>query len=244
MDKDWLVLREIRCYNIVMDLNTYLDAITNKCFDKFGQFQRLLTEHNKICNLTSVTDERDVLYKHFLDSVAGEFLFDKGAEIVEIGSGGGFPSIPLKLLRNDLRFTLIESTGKKCAYLQSVVDKMGLDGVKVVNMRAEEGAHSEIYREKYPFACARAVARLNTLVEYCLPFVEVGGLFVAYKGDAAEEIKEAQTAVCVLGGEIEKVIRYDLPENYGARTLVCIRKVKRTPPAYPRGRGLERKKPL
>ena len=129
MDKDWLVLREIRCYNRVMDLNTYLDAITNKCFDKFGQFQRLLTEHNKICNLTSVTDERDVLYKHFLDSVAGEFLFDKGAEIVEIGSGGGFPSIPLKLLRNDLRFTLIESTGKKCAYLQSVVDKMGLDHV-------------------------------------------------------------------------------------------------------------------
>lgn len=227
-----------------MDFEKYLSLILNKSSEEFNRFKELLLNHNKICNLTSICDEKGVLYKHFLDSIAGEFLFPKDAEVVEIGSGGGFPSIPLKIIRNDLHFTLIESTGKKCTYLESVVDKLQLNCVKVLNIRAEEGAHSKKLREKFDVCCARAVARLNTLAEYCLPYVRCGGSFIAYKGECEQEIKEAENAIKILGGEIEKVIEYELPEHSGKRTLISIRKVNSTPPAYPRGQGKERKKPL
>ena len=225
-------------------MKDYLDLINVGCGDKFEKFSRLLLEHNKICNLTSVTDEKGVEYKHFYDSVFGEKLIANGATVVEIGSGGGFPSIPLKIIRDDLQFTLIESTAKKCRYLQSVVDSLSLNCVKVLNIRAEEGAHDKNLREKFDFAVARAVAQLNTLCEYCLPFVKVGGKFIAYKGDSDEEIKGAENAIKVLGGEIEDIVRYSLPEDYGKRSLIVIKKIKPTPPSYPRGQGKERKQPL
>lgn len=212
--------------------------------EKFEKFKELLLYYNEKFNLTSVTDEKGIKYKHFLDSVAGESYFSKGAKVIEIGSGGGFPSIPLKLLRDDLSFTLVESTAKKCAYLEEVIEKLALSGMKVMNLRAEEGAKQENLREKFDAVCARAVARLNTLAEYCLPFVKTGGVFIAYKGESAEELKEAERAVSVLGGKVEKVEKYSLPEGCGERSLIIIRKIKATPPAYPRGRGLERKKPI
>lgn len=212
--------------------------------EKFQKFKELLLYYNEKFNLTSVTDEKGIKYKHFLDSVAGESYFSKGAKVIEIGSGGGFPSIPLKLLRDDLSFTLVESTAKKCAYLEEVIEKLALSGMKVMNLRAEEGAKQENLREKFDAVCARAVARLNTLAEYCLPFVKTGGVFIAYKGESAEEIKEAERAVSVLGGKVEKIEKYSLPEGCGERSLIIIRKIKATPPAYPRGRGLERKKPI
>lgn len=231
------------CYTFCMQYEKYLDEIINKRSDKFNAFFRELTESNKICNLTSILDEKGVIYKHFLDSVVGENCFPQGAQVVEIGSGGGFPSIPLKILREDLSFTLIESTGKKCNFLNGIVDKLQLSGVRVLNIRAEDGARDKNLREKFDVACARAVAQLNTLCEYCLPFVRVGGLFVSYKGEAAEEIKNAQNALKVLGGEIEEVIEYELPEC-GRRTIVKVRKIKTTPLKYPRGQGRERKNPL
>lgn len=212
--------------------------------EKFEKFKELLLFYNEKFNLTSVTDEKGIKYKHFLDSVAGESYFSKGAKVIEIGSGGGFPSIPLKLLRDDLSFTLVESTAKKCVYLEEVIEKLALRGMKVMNLRAEEGAKQENLREKFDAVCARAVARLNTLAEYCLPFVKTGGVFIAYKGESAEELKEAERAVSVLGGKVEKVEKYSLPEGCGERSLIIIRKIKATPPAYPRGRGLERKKPI
>lgn len=227
-----------------MQQEKYLDLILNICSDKFTAFSDMLKERNKICNLTSIVDEKGVLYKHFFDSLAGEFLFPKGAEVVEIGSGGGFPSIPLKIVRDDLKFTLIESTGKKCTYLKEVVEKLNLNCVQVLNLRAEEGAHNKNLREKFDIACARAVAQLNTLCEYCLPYVKVGGSFIAYKGVADEEIKSAENAIRLLGGEIDKVIKYELPEDGGKRTLISIKKVKSTPLRYPRGQGRERKNPL
>lgn len=211
--------------------------------DKFSAFANLLKEHNKMYNLTSICDDEGIYYKHFLDSVAGEEYFCNGADVCEIGSGGGFPSLPLKIIRDDLKFTLVESTGKKCNYLNTVVDNLKLKGVKVVNIRAEDGARDKAFREKFDVCCARAVARLNTLSEYCLPYVKVGGIFIAYKGDCEEEITEAENAIKVLGGEIEKVVRYEL-ENCGKRTIVIIKKVCRTPAKYPRGNGKERKQPL
>ncbi|MDE5722051.1 MAG: 16S rRNA (guanine(527)-N(7))-methyltransferase RsmG [Clostridia bacterium] len=226
-----------------MNVEKYTDIIKNKCSDKFTSFKNMLLSCNNLYNLTAICDEKGIFYKHFLDSLAGESEFPLNADVVEIGSGGGFPSIPLKIVRGDLKFTLIESTGKKCSFLNGVVDKLSLDCVKVLNIRAEEGAHSNNLREKFDVACARAVARLNTLSEYCLPFLKVGGSFIAYKGEAEEEIKEALNAVKVLGGEIEKVENYELPEC-GRRTLIKIRKVKPTPEKYPRGQGKERKNPL
>ena len=220
-----------------------LYALLNGYSDKFSMFKELLKEHNKMYNLTSICDDEGIYFKHFLDSVAGEEYFFKGAAVAEIGSGGGFPSIPLKIVRDDLKFTLVESTGKKCNYLNTVVDKLKLSGVKVLNMRAEDGAKHRELREKFDICCARAVARLNTLSEYCLPYVRVGGRFIAYKGDCEEEISEAANAFKLLGGEIEKVVRYEL-ENCGKRTLIIVKKVCATPLLYPRGQGKERKQPL
>lgn len=224
-----------------MDFEKYLQLIINK---RFNIFEQMLVEKNKICNLTAISDREGVIYKHFLDSAVGESYFPLNSEVVEIGSGGGFPSIPLKLIRDDLKFTLIESTGKKCAFLRDVVDNLSLNCVQVKNIRAEEGAHDENLREKFDISCARAVAQLNTLCEYCLPFVKVGGRFIAYKGESGEELRQAENAVKLLGGELEEVVNYELPKNCGKRSLIIIRKIKSTPEKYPRGQGRERKYPL
>ncbi len=215
-----------------------------KFSDKFDKFKEILENFNQKYNLTSISDEKEVYIKHFFDSIKPQNYFPKGAKVVEIGSGGGFPSVPLMIIRDDLSFTLIESTGKKCEYLKQVVDNLDLNCAEVLNIRAEDGGKDKALREKFDVATARAVARLNTLCEYCLPFVKVGGRFIAYKGDAEEEIKESLNAVKTLGGEVENIVNYALPEGFGKRTVIVIKKVKPTPEKYPRGRGLERKKPL
>ena len=209
----------------------------------FSAFYRLLLEYNAKYNLTAITEEKEVLYKHFVDSLAGEQLIGKGARVLEVGSGAGFPSIPLMLVREDITFTLVESTGKKCEFLRVAARELHLNA-EVINARAEELAKNSAHRERYDVCCARAVARLNTLAEYCLPFVKVGGKFLAYKGDAGEEMQEAQTALKVLGGGESELYRGELPCGYGARSLVCVKKVKSTPEKYPRGQGKERSKPL
>lgn len=209
----------------------------------FETFYSLLTEYNAKYNLTSILEERDVYYKHFLDSIAGEDLFPENARVAEIGSGAGFPSVPLMIVRGDLKFTLIESTGKKCEFLKTVVNELHLNA-NVLCERAEVTAKKAEYREQFDVCCARAVARLNTLSEYCLPFVKPGGSFIAYKGNAEEEIKESGRAIALLGGKIRGKICYDLPEGYGERTLVVVGKTSSTPEKYPRGQGKERSKPL
>lgn len=242
VDSHRLVIVKNICYNRRMDISRSF-ALIKENSDEFAAFADLLKEHNKMYNLTSICDDDGIFFKHFLDSIVGEEYFPKNAEVAEIGSGGGFPSIPLKIVRKDLKFTLVESTGKKCNYLNTVVDKLCFKGVQVVNMRAEDGARDKAYREKFDVCCARAVARLNTLAEYCLPYVKVGGKFIAYKGDCDEEIAEAANAIKVLGGEIDSVVRYEL-ENCGKRTILIVKKVVTTPQKYPRGQGKERKDPL
>lgn len=151
--------------------------------------------------------------------------------------------MPLMIVRRDLKFTLIESTGKKCEYLKGVVDSLNLNCEQVLNIRAEDGGRDKNLREKFDIVTARAVAKLNTLCEYCLPYVKVGGVFIAYKGDG-EDIEEAENAIAVLGGKTEKIFEYELPENFGKRRAVIIKKVCATPEKYPRGNGRERKNPL
>lgn len=226
-----------------MDINFYSELVNGKYLQQFEKLFEMLTERNKICNLTAITEKKEVFLKHFLDSAAGEKFFPEHAKVAEIGSGGGFPSLPLKIIRDDLAFTLIESTGKKCRYLQDVVDNFGFKEVIVKNIRAEDGARDLKLREKFDVATARAVARLNVLCEYCMPYVRVGGRFVAYKADADEELIEAEKAVKVLGGELEQVEKYELTGGE-KRTLIVIKKVRATPEKYPRGNGRERKQPI
>lgn len=218
-----------------------ISALLEENREKFSAFRSLLLAYNEKFNLTAVTEERDVLYKHFADSLAGEAFFPKGASVAEVGSGAGFPSVPLMLVRDDLTFSLFESTGKKCEFLKTVIREFELRA-QVFCLRAEEAAKHD-HRERYDVCCARAVARLNTLAEYCLPFVRKGGLFLAYKG-ADDEHTCAEHAVSVLGGTWKEAVSYDLPEGYGRRTLVAVKKERPTPACYPRGRGAERKDPL
>ena len=207
-------------------------------------FRSMLLEYNQKYNLTTILEEKDVYYKHFLDSAAGIDLFPLNAKVAEIGSGAGFPSLVLKILRDDLSFDLFESVGKKCEFLKAVVERLQLSNVHIYNLRAEDAAKTAEFREKYDCVTARAVARMNTLSEYCIPFVKVGGAFIAYKSGDVAEIHEAKTACSILGGKIESVYEYSLPENYGNRILAVVKKMKSTPNKYPRGQGKERKNPL
>lgn len=227
-----------------METNVYEKIVFEEKKEEFEKFRSLLLEYNEKYNLTSITEEKDIYYKHFLDSVIGERFFKEGARVCEIGSGAGFPSIPLKIIRPDLKLDLFESVGKKCAFLQAVVDNFQFKDVHIYNIRAEEGAKSVDFREKYDHATARAVARMNTLSEYCLPFVKVGGSFIAYKSGDTTEIDEAKSAYKILGARLKGIETYALPENYGERSIAVIEKIKTTPMKYPRGQGKERKQPL
>ena len=222
----------------------YEEEILGKHAEEFARFRALLLEYNQKYNLTTILEEKDMYYKHFLDSAAGAELFKEGAFVAEIGSGAGFPSMVLKILRPDLRLDLFESVGKKCDFLQAVVDNFGFSDVHIYNLRAEDAAKEAKFREKYDCVTARAVARMNTLSEYCMPFVEVGGSFIAYKSGDVAEIEEAKNAYKTLGGKLEAIVPYELPEGYGERVLAVVKKIKTTPTRYPRGQGKERKQPL
>ena len=158
-----------------IDVQENLLLIRGEYREKFEAFRAYLLEFNGRYNLTAITEEKDVLYKHFVDSAAARGLFSNGASVAEIGSGAGFPSVPLKILREDLSFTLFESVGKKCDFLRFIVDKLNFNEMHICNMRAEDAAGNEKYREKFDYAVARAVARMNILSEYCLPLVKKGG---------------------------------------------------------------------
>ncbi len=211
--------------------------------EKFARFYDLLCEWNEKFNLTGIRGREECYRKNFADSLLGEAFFPAGARCAEVGSGGGFPSVPLMIARPDLSFTLIESVGKKCEFLRAAVRELSLPA-EVVCGRAEELGKDPAFRETFDVCCARAVARLNTLAEYCVPLVRVGGLFIAYKGDAAGEIAEAGSALRTLGAPLAAAHPFTLPGGEDRRTVAVCKKISATPPAYPRGRGRERSKPL
>ena len=216
-------------------------SLNSQQLNSFEKYYQLLVHYNSMFNLTAITEREEVYKKHFVDSVIN---VDKlvGKKLIDIGSGGGFPALPIKIMRPDIEVTLVEATGKKCEFLKTVANELGLNGVTVINGRAEDLAKNSLYRENYDLCTARAVARLNTLCEYCMPFVKVGGYFVSFKGNAKEEILEATNAVKTLGGELENAVEYKL--DGAERTLVYIKKTANTPSKYPRGNGKERKSPL
>ena len=206
----------------------------------FEEYYKLLTFYNEKFNITAITDKKEVYIKHFIDSLLGAGFIN--GDFLDVGSGGGFPAIPLKIFKPELSATLLDATGKKCEFLKEVVKKLKLDNVNVIFGRAEEFAHDNKFREKFDCVTARAVAGLPVLAEYCLPFVKIGGKFVAYKGDAEQEIKDSENALKILGGKIEKTEKIDLFGNN--RTIIVINKDKATDKLYPRANAKIKKKPL
>jgi 16S rRNA (guanine527-N7)-methyltransferase len=225
-------------------LTKLYEIINGEKAEEFEKFRALLLEYNQKYNLTSILEKEDVYYKHFLDSAAGVQLFKENATVAEIGSGAGFPSMVLKILRPDLKLSLFESVGKKCEFLKVVVDNFNFKDVHIYNMRAEDAARDKRFRDKFDYVTARAVARMNSLSEYCLPLVKPNGEFIAYKSGDLTEIEEAKSAYKALNAKLEKVISYELLNGYGERSLAVVKKLDKTPNRYPRGQGKERKDPL
>ncbi len=221
--------------------NSYNIKLNNLQIERFNKYYELLVYYNKQFNLTAITEKQEVYEKHFIDSVLGNSYLI-GKTLLDVGSGGGFPAIPIKILKDELNITLLEATGKKCEFLKTVIKELNLENIKVINERAEILAKDVNFREQFDIVTARAVARLNTLTEYTLPFVKVGGRLVAFKGNAEEEILESKNAISILGGKLKEVVKYNL--NDANRTLVVVEKIKNTPNKYPRGNGKERKNPL
>ena len=221
--------------------------LDDKAIEKLENFYNLLQEWNYKIDITKKVDEQEVYIKHFLDSllITKSGVIEKNQKIIDIGTGGGFPGVPLKIYNDSLSFTLLDSLKKRINFLDIVKEDLNLENVENLHGRAEEIARKEEYREKYDVATSRAVANLQTLLEYCLPFVKVGGYFIAMKGpNFKEELKDSKGAIKILGGVLDKVIEYELPLSLGQRSLIVIKKIKATPHRFPRSGGKPRTKPL
>lgn len=222
------------------------------CDDQVKQFVRyyeLLAEWNSYMNLTAITEFDDVMKKHFIDSLSLVKAFDKikmeEVSVIDIGSGAGFPGLPLKIAFPQIHLTLLDSLQKRINFLNEVVNNLELQNVTMIHGRAEDYAKPSFHREKFDLCVSRAVANLSTLSELCLPYVKVNGLFISYKSEKiVEEVETARRAISLLGGKIEKQVDFTLPDSDIYRNLFVIRKEKSTPGKYPRKAGLPAKDPL
>ena len=221
--------------------------LTEDQISTFNKYYELLYEWNKKINLTAITEPKDVAIKHMVDSLScfKADLFKENTSLIDVGTGAGFPGLPLKIFYPSLKLTLLDSLNKRVKFLQLVVDELGLKDVEVIHARSEEAARNKKYREKFDLATARAVARLPIICEYCLPFVKDGGTFIALKGrQYEEEATQAQKAIKVLGGEIADIMPVKLPEIDDKRAVIYIKKIKSTPKTYPRKAGTPERNPI
>ena len=229
----------------VEEANKISIQFTDKQLEQFRTYYEMLVEKNKVMNLTGITEWDEVLEKHFLDSISLIRAIDlnQNLSVMDMGTGAGFPGIPLKIAFPNLKVTLADSLNKRVLFLQEVIDALGLENIEAIHGRAEDLARDKCYREQYDLSVSRAVANLSTLSEYCLPFVKIGGQFISYKsGEIEEEVAESKSAVFLLGGKTKDTVKFELGES--GRSFIIIDKVKGTPKTYPRKAGTPSKKPL
>lgn len=213
--------------------------------EQFFEYMNLLIEWNEKINLTAITEPEDIILKHFIDSITILKEINDDSKVVDVGTGAGFPGIPLSIMNPTLQITLVDSLNKRLIFLQEVINKLKLKNVEIVHARAEEFGQNKKYRESFDISTSRAVANLSTLSEYLIPLVKVGGKVISMKAsEANEEINEAKKAIDVLGGRIEKIDEFNLPHSDIGRTVIIISKNKQTPNKYPRKPGTPSKEPI
>lgn len=214
---------------------------------QFDMYYRLLVEWNEKINLTAITDKEDVYLKHFYDSItlAKYYVFSKGINLCDVGSGAGFPSIPLKIIYPDIKVTIVDSLLKRIRFLEVLAEELSLDDITLHHGRAEDVGQNKAYRASFDLVTARAVARMSVLSELCLPLVKKGGRFLAMKGSGGqEELDDSKNAIIKLGGAFKEDIAFELPQNAGERHIYVIEKIKDTPKKYPRKAGTPNKNPI
>lgn len=213
--------------------------------EQFFEYMNLLIEWNEKMNLTAITEPEEIILKHFIDSITILKEIEDGSKVVDVGTGAGFPGIPLSIMNPTLKITLVDSLNKRLIFLEEVVNKLNLKNIEIVHARAEEFGQNKKYRENFDISTSRAVANLSTLSEYLIPLVKVGGKVISMKAsEAQDEINEAKKAIEVLGGKIEKIDEFNLPQSDIGRTVILIRKEKQTPNKYPRKAGTPSKEPI
>lgn len=224
-------------------LNILYDEST---INNFLKYKELLLEWNNKINLTTITDDEDIDVKHFLDSISPLNVIDfKDKSVIDVGTGAGFPGLPIKIVEKSIKLTLLDSLNKRINFLDEVISSINADNAVTVHGRAEDAARDKEYRENYDIAVSRAVANLPVLLEYCMPFVKVNGYFVCLKGpNVNEEINEATKALNVLGGVVERIEKVELPHSDIVHSVIIIKKIRQTPTVYPRKAGTPSKKPI
>jgi 16S rRNA (guanine527-N7)-methyltransferase len=213
--------------------------------DKLLKFKELLVEWNTRINLTAIEEEKDIIIKHFIDSFSIlPYFKNTGNRLIDVGTGAGFPGIPVKIAFSNTDIVLLDSLAKRIGFLNTIITELSLDKIKAVHGRAEDMGVNPAYREKFDVSVARAVASLPVLLEYCLPLIKTGGIFIGMKGSSTDEIQESQKALDILGGKIEDIKEFTLPFSNIRRNIIIIRKLRQTPTKYPRKSGKPTKEPL
>ncbi|MGI6707119.1 MAG: 16S rRNA (guanine(527)-N(7))-methyltransferase RsmG [Clostridia bacterium] len=222
-------------------------AVDERALSRFSQYYHVLLDWNKRMNLTAITEEEEVAKKHFLDSISpltGQWIPQK-ASLIDVGTGAGFPGIPLKIVREDLKLTLLDSLQKRVNFLEEVTGVLGLTNIEIYHGRAEDYGRKAEFRGKFDIGVSRAVAELPVLLELVLPFIKIGGLFIAYKGPGVfEEIEEGKKALELLGGRVEDILSVEIPGTDLKHYLTIVRKSKQTPTKYPRKAGKPERSPI
>ena len=240
-------MKDIKYYSDKMNIN-----LSDSQLDQFSRYMDMVIETNKVMNLTAITDPEEFALKHLADSLSliayvdsYKSLPDSSISIIDVGTGAGFPGIPLKIACPDIKLTLLDSLNKRITFLENVISELKLSDVTAIHARAEEGARNPKLRDSFDLVVSRAVAGMNILVEYCLPYARIGGSFVSYKsGEWQDEVKNAENAVRTLGGRLSDVVESPLADSNIKRSFIIINKEKKTPKAYPRKPGTAKKCPL
>ena len=219
--------------------------LTNKQTEQFYLYMKLLLDWNEKINLTAITEPSEIIKKHFIDSLTINPYIEETSKVIDVGTGAGFPGIPIKIIKENSEIVLLDSLNKRIKFLEEVINQTKLSNIKTIHYRAEEAGKNKIYREKFDIATSRAVASLNVLLEYLLPLIKIGGRCICMKGNnIKEEIEQSKNAIKTLGGELEKIEGFTLPDSDIERNIIIVKKIKETPTRYPRKAGTPSKEPI